>query len=248
MKKIIYKVIFVLSCLVIICCAFALIKMYLPKTDDDKIEKYKKETVATSENLPDNPIDFDKLQKQNSDVYAWITIPKTRIDYPIAQASRDEDDNFYLDHNIDRKYDSSGMIYSQKKNSFDFTDPVTVLYGHDMKNGTMFKDLHKFQNEKFFKKSKTIYIYIPGHKLTYTIVSAYVYDDRHILNSFDFSKKKVFKKYINSLTNPKSIVANVREDVAVTTDDRILTLSTCTGYNSQRYLVQGVLTDDTITK
>jgi sortase B len=117
-----------------------------------------------------------------------------------------------------------------------------------MLNGSMFATLHRFEDPKFFKKHDTITVYTPGHQLTYTIVSAYIYDNRHILNTFDFSKKKDLKEYISSLTKPKSMVSNVREGIKVTTKDHILTLSTCTSVDTQRYLVQGVLTDDTITK
>ena len=100
----------------------------------------------------------------------------------------------------------------------------------------------------FFDSHKEFYVYIPGHILTYTVVSAYIYDDRHILNSFDFSKKEDKNEYIDSILDPKSMVKNVRSDIKVTRKSKILTLSTCTSVSSQRYLVQGVLTDDQLTK
>lgn len=223
--------------------------MYLP--ENSNMEEYKNDTSAETQitsSLPENPINFDKLKATNEDVYAWINIPDTNIDYAVVQSSADKDDLFYLDHNIDGNYEFAGMIFSQKHNSLDFTDPVTVLYGHNMKNGSMFSDLHKFENTDFFNEHDSIYIYTPGHIFTYTVVSAYVYDDRHILNTFDFSKKKDLKEYINSLTEPHAMVCNVRDNISVSVNDRILTLSTCTSNDSQRYLVQGVLTDDKLTK
>lgn len=254
-SKIIYKIIFTIACIVFILSAALLIKMYLPEKDTMSQYKAEQETSSTTApeketlpELPDNPIDFKKLKKTNSDVYAWIEIPGTEIDYAIAQSSPDKDDLFYLDHNINGDYEFAGMIFSQKKNARDFSDPVTVLYGHDMKNGSMFAGLHDFESKDFFDEHDTIYIYMPGHILTYKIVSAYVYDNRHILNSFDFSKKKDLKQYIKSINEPKSMVCNVREDIKVTTDDNILTLSTCTASDSQRYLVQGVLIDEQFTK
>jgi sortase B len=246
--KIFYKIIFVVSCIVFIICALLLIKMYIPSNSDS--QEYTNNTgteFSDSTTISDNPIDFSKLQAVNPDVYAWIKIPDTNIDYAVAQSSADKDDLFYLNHNIDGDYEFSGMIFSQKKNSLDFTDPVTVLYGHNMKNGSMFSNLHKFKDSDFFNKHKNIYIYTPEHILTYTIVSAYVYDDRHILNTFDFTKKADLKEYIDSITNPRSVICNVRDDVPVSIKDKILTLSTCTSSDSQRYLVQGVLTSDEIT-
>ena len=68
-------------------------------------------------------------------------------------------------HNIYGNYEFSGSIFSQRQNSKDFSDPVTVLYGHNMKNGTMFNTLHKFENKDFFKKHSKVYIYTPkSHK------------------------------------------------------------------------------------
>lgn len=250
-SKVIYKIIFAISCIIFVFCGILLIKMYLP--EDSHNEQYKNanntSVVSTTEHiLPENPINFDKLKVESKDVYAWIKIPDTNIDYPIVQASNDKDDLFYLDHNINEEYEFAGMIFSERKNSRDFSDPVTVLYGHNMKNGSMFHDLHKFESKTFFDENDTIYIYSPGHIFKYTIVSAYISDNKHILNTYNFSKKKNLKEYINSITKPHSFVCNVREDVDVSVDDKILTLSTCTSDDSQRYLVQGVLTDETITK
>ncbi|MDO5123799.1 MAG: class B sortase [Eubacteriales bacterium] len=203
-------------------------------------------TTATDEIgvLVQNPIDFQELRSLNSDLYAWIEIPDTNINYPVAQSSN-EDDNYYLHHNYLGNYEFAGTIYSQRHNSKYFRDPVTVLYGHNMLNGSMFADLHKFSDEDFFKEHDTMYIYTDGHIFTYKIFAAFEYDDRHILNSFDFADKSIFESYLNDCLNPHSLNANVREGVTLTTDDCILVLSTCTNYNSNlRYLVQGVLTDD----
>ncbi|MCQ4882189.1 class B sortase, partial [Alistipes onderdonkii] len=81
-------------------------------------------------------------------------------------------------------YAIEGAIYTEMANNTDFSDPVTVLYGHNLQNGTMFSTLHYFENEDFFNEQDPLYIYTPGHALTYRVVSAYLYDDRHILNSY----------------------------------------------------------------
>ena len=197
---------------------------------------------------PKNPIDFKKLNDINKDAYAWIKLPKTKIDYPILQSYKD-DDFFYLDHNIYRQYEFAGSIYSEKNNSKDFLDPNTVIYGHDMLNGSMFQNLHLFSDKKFFDKNEFFYIYTPTRKLTYQIFSAYIYDNRHILNSFDFSDEKVFEKYLKDCQNPKSVDVNTRKNVILNKDSKIVTLSTCVGYDkNSRYLVQGVLIKDEETK
>lgn len=204
-------------------------------------------TESAPVELPDNPIDFAALKEQNPDVYAWIKVPGTKVDYPVLR-SNDKPEDFYLNHNIKQKYEFAGCIYSQMLNSDDFNDPNTILYGHNMNNGSMFASLHNFRKASFFDENKYIYIYTPGHILTYTIYSAYRYDNRHILYSFDFNDKEVFADYLKMTQNPKSTIVNVRKDIEVTADDRIITLSTCITNDNYRYLVQGVLTDDQPTK
>ena len=124
----------------------------------------------------------------------------------------------------------------------------TVLYGHYMANGMMFADLHKFRKADFFQQHDTLYIYTPGHILTYRIYAAFVYDNRHILNSFDFSNPFEYQAFLSQTLNPSSMRRQVRDGVTVTTDDRIITLSTCTGKSTERYLVEGVLIHDQRTK
>lgn len=250
-KNTVSKITFILSCVVFIICVILLIKIYTSGSSNrDDFSNTTQSTTVVQEttSLADNPINFKKLKKTNKDVYAWIEIPGTKVDYAIAQSSGKKDDLFYLDHNIYGEYEFSGTIFSQKQNSKNFDDPVTVLYGHNMKNGTMFNTLHKFEDADFFKKHKTIYIYTPGHILEYTIVSAYVFDDRHILNTYNFANTKDLKAYIKTIKNPRTMEKNVRKNFKIKNSDRILTLSTCTSSDSQRYLVQGVLTNDTVTK
>lgn len=203
-------------------------------------------TVDGDENLPDNPIDFASLKSKNDEVYAWIKIPNTKINYPVVQSR--VDDNFYLNKSIDKTYLFAGMIYSQSMNSLDFYDPVTVLYGHNMNNGTMFQNLHKFQDKEFFDKNDHFYVYTDKHILTYKIVSAFKYDNRHIMNSFDFNDIEQLAEFQNTVKNPKSMLKNVREDVNIDYNSKILVLSTCINDKRSRYLVCGVMIDDEKTK
>lgn len=244
-KKVIFWIslaVFVLGLLII---AFLLLNTYLFPEINDPIP-----VVSASSNiepeLPDNPIDFEAEKQKYPDIYAWINIPNTNINYPVVQHPTKDD--FYLDHNAEQKYTKAGAIYSEIKNSKDFSDPNTVLYGHNMLNGSMFRDLHKFRKEeKFWNENKYIYVYTPGHILTYEICSAYRYDNRHILNSFNFNDTAVFEEYLETVKNPKSLISRTRE-VELNKDSKILTLSTCISNPAYRYLVQGVLVKDEPTK
>ncbi len=193
----------------------------------------------------ENPIRFDELRKVNADVCAWITLPNTNIDYPIMQSSK-ADDNFYINHSWEGDYTIDGAIYIQRQNSSGFTDRNTVIYGHNLRNGTMFRHLHKLREEKFFNENEYFYIYTPERILTYRIFAAYRYDNRHILNSFDFSDDAVYAEYLKMAQNPNSLIKLTRE-VELTTDDKIVTLSTCISDERYRYLVQGVLISEQAT-
>ena len=117
-----------------------------------------------------------------------------------------------------------------------------------MLNGSMFRDLHKFRkDEKFWNDNKYIYVYTPGHILTYEICAAYRYDNRHILNSFDFSDAAVFEEYLQTVRDPKSLIRRTRQ-IELNKNSKILTLSTCISNPAYRYLVQGVLIKDEPTK
>ena len=122
---------------------------------------------------------------------------------------------------------------------------MTVLYGHNMLNGSMFATLHNFADPDFFEQNNTIFIQTKDKELTYLVYSAYTYDDRHILNSFFFDNDDVFQEYIDFTLDPYTYSGNVREGVKPTINDKILTLSTCTsGAANTRFLVQGVLVDE----
>ncbi len=194
----------------------------------------------------ENPIDFASLRVENPDIYAWIYIPDTNVNYPVLQSPTD--DSFYLDHDKDGNYSEAGAIYSQLANSTDFSDPVTVLYGHNMKSGGMFATLHYFENKEFFDSHEEMYIYTDGHIYTYKVIAAYQYDNRHILNSFNFADTKVTQQYFDSVLNPNSLVVNVREGTQLAAgSDKIIQLSTCTGDANRlvrRYLVTGELVND----
>lgn len=189
-------------------------------------------------------INFTELWEINTDLYAWIRIPNTMIDYPVAQY-QGSDNTYYLSHNMYKESAFAGCIYTEKQNSKNFDDPNTVLYGHNMQNGSMFRALHSFRDETFFNENQYIYIYLPDRTLTYQIFSAYEYDNRHILNSFDFTDKTVFQEYLDYAQNPVSSMMYNKRDLNVTADDKIITLSTCLGnIETSRYLVQGVLINE----
>ena len=201
------------------------------------------EETVQSEPAEEIPVDFGELQAINPDVYAWITVPGTKVDYPIAQRAGDRE--FYLHHNINGAYEFAGMIYTEDYNTTDFTDANTVIYGHNMHNDTMLTTLHYFEDRDFFDQHSEVIIYTPDDVLHYTIFAAYAYDSRHLMQSFDFSDPEVFDAYLDQVFAIRDMTAYFRDGVTVTAEDKIITLSTCfDGRDDERYLIQAVLTDE----
>ena len=246
-KKVLYSVMLAVAAGLIVVAGIILASRLL--SGRETFDHYKNDATSTSSSaLPANPINFEEAKNDNENVCAWIQIPGIdTIDYPILRSSADMDDNYYLNHDIHKNQAFAGAIYIQKLNHKDFSDSNTLIYGHDMLNGTMFGKLRKFRDKEFFDNNREIYIYTPGHILKYEIISAFVYDDRHIMKAFDFSDPVDRQTFFDTCTNPKSMIKNVVEGAKLESDDKIITLSTCTGNDAERYLVVGKLVSDTPT-
>ncbi|MEA5060782.1 MAG: class B sortase [Candidatus Pelethousia sp.] len=188
---------------------------------------------------PDKIVDFNALRQINADIYAWITLPGTSIDYPIVFAPKDS--LWYLDHDAEGEESERGAIYTDGHNSLAFSDPLTLVYGHNMKDGTMFASLHQFENDAFFEENRIIRIYMADYMLEYEIIAAYKAGDSHILAQNDFEDPAVFSDYLKELYAMRDLNAKLRA-YELNVDDRLIALVTCVqGEGSARYFVQGVL-------
>lgn len=218
------------------------------KTEEPEVkEEPKQEPVQAVPEEPeaepvDIPIDFAGLQEMNPEIYAWIRIPGTEVDYPIVQ--RPEDDAYYLDHTIEGAEGPPGSIYTESLNKKDFTDKNTVIYGHNMKDNTMFGSLKDYKDSAYMDEHSEVYIYTPEHIFTYKIFAAVTYDSRHIMVAFDFAQDEQYQAYLDSLSQVRNMASYINTDIPVTTADRIITMSTCNGNNDQRFLVEAVLIDE----
>ena len=188
-------------------------------------------------------IDFESLQASNEDIYAWITIPNTKIDYPIAQ--HPTDDTYYLSHGADGIYSKYGCPYTELCDNGLFLEFNTVVYGHNMNNGSMFGALHDYEDEEFFNSHRTIYIYTKEHTFTYYVFAAVMYSDAHIPYYYDDNVIEDRDLFLQSLkqdiVKDRSIYDN---SVEVTSNSKIITLSTCDKkLRNKRYLVVAVMTE-----
>lgn len=192
--------------------------------------------------ITDRSIDWASLLEEvNKDIYGWIVVPGTVIDYPILQ--HPEETDYYLEHNLDGSKGRPGCIYTQRMNSKDWSDRNTVIYGHNMRVGTMFAGLHDFEDGDFFEENRYIHIYSEdGRILVYEIFAAYAFSDAHILMTYDFHTEEGYGRYLDTVRESAENNGHFRQEAEPDTEDKIITLSTCIrGSSSKRYLVQGVL-------
>ena len=208
-----------------------------PEEEEDPLRELEELGVP----IPEKEIDFAELKAAvNPDIYAWIYIPDTLIDYPVLQ--HPTDNLYYLEHNLDGSKGYPGCIYTEDYNARDFSDPNTVVYGHNMKNGTMFAGLHKFEDSAYFEEHPYVYIYTEEGLYVYGTFAAYESGNEHILYNNDFASEYAYSGYLEDIFAVRSMNSNIKEDAEVTARDRIITLSTCVaGRADRRYLVQGVL-------
>ena len=208
---------------------------------DSVVEEPEFEPLPEDAAIPEKELDFEQLVSEvNEDIYAWIYIPGTLVDYPMVRHPTEE--SYYLNRNLDGSSGYPGCIYVDPINAADFSDPNTVIYGHNMKDDSMFGSLHEYRDRQFFDENRYLYIYTPEKTLVYEIFAAYEYSDIHLIYRFDLSNPEIFQTYLDQIFEIRDMTANIAEDIEVTSEDHIVTLSTCIGgKDTMRYLVQGVL-------
>ncbi len=193
-------------------------------------------------NVTERTIDFAGLQaEENEHIYAWIYIPDTNIDYPILQ--HPEDPAFYLRRNTKKKSATAGSIYTELYNDKDFNDNMTVIYGHNMRNESMFHNLHYYEEADFFAKNPYVYIYTEKDTRIYQVFAANEYSDAHLLLNADMQNDTVFGQYLDYLKSLNGSKDQFNWDIGVSSDDKIIVLSTCVrNEDEKRYLVHAKLT------
>ena len=144
-----------------------------------------------------SPIDFEKLRKINPDIVGWIRIEGTAIDYPIVQTDNNET---YLDTDFEGKKSVAGAIYLDYESEPDFSGRHNIIYGHHMKNGTMFKDIIKYKDEAFFKEHQEILIYTPMREYHLRPLTALYTDASGIRRKTVFETEENFQAYVEGMT------------------------------------------------
>ena len=246
--RILLTVVAVIAVIVCIFCILFIVQYVRGKSLSDKLgESFTSGVVVKPWDPADDgqymtiDVDFDSLHDINPEIYAWIEVPGTVINYAVVQSATD--DLFYINHAVDKSYFSGGSIFSQRYNTTTFQDSMTVLYGHNSRSQAMFAQLNNFADASFFEQNQSIYIYTPEKVYEYQIFAAYPHSSDHLLLCNDFNDPYQFAAYFDSLAD--GVNCNYRRDLFPQFGDKVLTLSTCYRQNrTQRFLVQGVLTQE----
>ena len=192
------------------------------------------------------------------DVYAWIDIPEfktalgtsTDLSYPVAQHPSDR--SFYLNRDLDGNNSKTGTLFTEAVvegktiNGKDLNDPVTVIYGHNMANRTMFGGLQTFLSKMDFSQQHLVYMYQKDRRVTYQIVGGVQYDLSHIIYYHDFSNDEVFNSFFDQLWKETDGTTNLDRANKPVAGDKVLILSVCkNGDDNHRYLVVCKMIEDT---
>ena len=211
-------------------------EMAVTERDPDQVEE-----IDQPDEQPVAPvsIDFDSLRSINEDVIGWIYVEALDgVSYPVVKGT---DNDQYLHLTYEKNYNFAGTIFIDYENKADFSDCNTLVYGHNMKNGTMFGQLKNFsKDDSAYNKSKYFWIFTPEKTYRYEIISAYT----TAVNSDTYTLFKgpgqEFVDYMNKIVSYSDVKTTPGE---LGVDDKIVTLSTCTGNESTRYVVQGKRVD-----
>ena len=185
-------------------------------------------------------MDLEALRATNPDVLGWICIPDTVISYPLMKA---KDNEQYLYHTWEGKYSKYGSIFLECRNSHDFSDFNTLVYGHNMLTQDMFGTLSDYKEQSFYESHPSVYILLDDGVRRYDVFSCY--DADVVSNTYRLVFEDDARKQESlDLYTSKSLL---QTDLVPRVTDQILTLSTCTGRGTAdlRFVVQAILAQKT---
>lgn len=207
------------------------------------IEPIKSTNAPDSYNLPNEEaapsawpsVDFKALARINPDVVAWIICEDTRINYPVVQG---DDNAYYLRHLFDGKNNGAGSLFVDTNNEPGFVDLNTVIYGHNMKDKSMFATILEYKNQEFFNQHPTMILLTPDGNYIIELFSGYVANVEDKCWKLWFSSNIEFEQWITDTKLRSSFKSSVEAGIS----DRFITLSTCSNeFDNARYVVVGKL-------
>lgn len=181
-------------------------------------------------------VDFAALQAENPDVVGWLYVEALGISYPVVQGT---DNEYYLHMTYQKTYNFAGTIFIDHENSRDFQDLNTIVYGHNMKDGSMFGILKRFVTENAYAASPYFWMLTPEKNYKYEIFSAYTAQINSLTYTLYSKPGQEFTAYLKQMKANSEIETSAEPKKF----DKIMTLSTCTGNSATRFVVQGIQMD-----
>lgn len=180
-------------------------------------------------------VDFEGLRAKNSDVAGWIYGPDTVINYPVVQGA---DNEFYLTHMFDGRENKCGSIFMDTLNREDFSDSNSILYGHHMKNGSMFAGLIKYQSQSYYDSHPVLWLVTPDKSYRVEVFAGFVTSADSEVWQLEFADSGEYRSWLDRMVGNSAFESNISPG----TDDRVLTLATCSyEYDDARFVVMGIL-------
>lgn len=233
------KKIILIFCVIIFVCGISYIGIYfyndyknkkaneniLPEIEIDVEEK---EEIKIEETKTERMLQLEELQKENNEIVAWLEIEGTNINYPILQA---DDNDYYLTHNYKKEKVNGGSLFLDK--DFDLVNGSSnyLIYGHRMKNGTMFEDLMKYRKKSFYEEHKQIKFTTNEEDCLYEILAVfysrvYYKSEKNVFRYYFFVNAENEQEYNDFVNNAKK-VSIYDTGVDAEYGEQLLTLSTC---------------------
>ena len=177
--------------------------------------------ITVDEKTGKYEVDFNALKAVNEDIVAWLKIEGLEISFPVVKTTNN---SYYLDHSIDKTYNTAGWIFMDYKNKLDGTDKNIVIYGHNRRNGSMFGKLKKILEEEWYtnKENTNLQLITEDENVKYEVFSVYTVEDEDLYITTEFTSSS-YQNFLNIIKS-RSIY---NFGIDVTTDDQIITLSTC---------------------
>lgn len=204
-------------------------------TAGNKDKQQKTEEQEEEREISPISVDFETLLAQNEDVAGWIYSAETPINYPVAKA---EDNFYYLHRFLDGSYNASGTLFMDCLCEKDFSNRNSLIYGHNMNDGSMFASLKQYNTQEYYDQHPVMYLNTPTQNYRIELFAGYVTDADSDTYTIGFTDDAAYQAFLEKMKSQSDFSSNVE----VGTEDKIVTLSTCSyEYYDARYVVQGKL-------
>ena len=191
-----------------------------------------------NDNINEMPIEinFEVLKQKNSDIVGWLYLENSPINFPVVQG---KDNDYYLRRLIDGTYNSAGTIFMDYRNDKNMNDWNTIIYGHNMKNSTMFGTLLNYKEQSYYDEHKIMYYITENKKYKVELIAGYTESSDAVIYNISTNEHMKYK-ILESAKNKSTFKSNVE----INAEDKILTLSTCSyDFDEARYILMGILNE-----